>query len=154
MVSAMSKGTKLSIDEVMKRLPHRYPFLFLDQVLECKPGKSVRATKNITINEPFFIGHFPGHPVMPGVLVIEAMAQAGGLLAWESVSAEERDFTMYLVGVDKARFKRPVFPGDQLILSATLLTTRRELWRFDCKAEVDGLLAVGAEILLAPQRTL
>ena len=150
----MSKGTKLSIDEVMKRLPHRYPFLFLDQVLECKPGKSVRAPKNIPIGEPFFVGHFPGHPVMPGVLVIEAMAQAGGLLAWESVPAEERDFTMYLVGVDKARFKRPVFPGDQLILSATLLTMRRELWCFDCKAQVDGLLAGGDEILLAPRRTL
>ena len=116
----MSKETKLSIDEVMKRLPHRYPFLFLDQVLECKPGKSVRATKNITIGEPFFIGHFPGHPVMPGVLIIEAMAQVGGLLLIDQVEKPE-DMVVYFMSLNNVKWRRPVTPGDTIVFELELV---------------------------------
>lgn len=140
----------LNIEEILHRLPHRFPFLMVDRVLEVTPGESIVAVKNVSANEAYFTGHFPGHPVMPGVLVVEALAQAGGILAWESSKLGERNVSiLYLVGIDKARFKHPVQPGDQLMLRAKLTLNRRGLWRFDCVAEVDGKTAVEAEVLMA-----
>jgi 3-hydroxyacyl-[acyl-carrier-protein] dehydratase len=118
--------------------------------LEVEAGKSIVALKNVSANEAHFQGHFPGHAVMPGVLVVEALAQTGGVLAWETARQEERAVRiLYLVGVDKARFKRPVKPGDQLTLRAKLVLNKRGFWRFECEASVDGHTAVEAEILMA-----
>jgi 3-hydroxyacyl-[acyl-carrier-protein] dehydratase len=117
-------------------------------VLEISPGDTLVALKNVTANEAFFNGHFPGVPVMPGVLIIEALAQAGGLLAWEGASASERDWILYLTGVEKARFKLPVRPGDQLILKVKLAQSRSKVWRFESRAEVDGRIAAKAEITM------
>jgi len=145
----MTDKTTLDIDGILARLPHRYPFLMIDRVLEVVPGKSIVATKNISVNEAYFQGHFPGHPVMPGVLIIEALAQAGGVLAYESVAAEERIWILYLVGVEETRFKQTVRPGDQLMLRVELVKRRRNLWRFTAIAEVDGKLVAEAQILMA-----
>ena len=145
----MTENAPLDIEAILKRLPHRYPFLMVDRVLSVIPGKSIVAVKNVTANEAYFAGHFPGHPVMPGVLVLEALAQAGGVLAWESVSDEERIWILYLVGIDKARFKQPVRPGDQLLLNVDLVQRRRNLWRYEARAEVDGKLVAEAEFLMA-----
>jgi 3-hydroxyacyl-[acyl-carrier-protein] dehydratase len=138
----------MDIHEVLQRLPHRYPFLLIDRVLSSEPGKSIVALKNVTINEPFFPGHYPHHPVMPGVLVIEAMAQAAALLSFSGGGGQADDSKVYLfVGIDGARFKRPVTPGDQLIIKVEVLTNKRGIWKFGAKAEVDGLLAAEAEIM-------
>ncbi len=138
----------MDIQEVMKRLPHRYPFLLIDRVLSSDPGKSLVALKNVTINEPFFPGHYPHHPVMPGVLIIEAMAQAAALLSFSSGAGQVDDSKVYLfVGIDGARFKKPVVPGDQLHIKVEVLATKRGLWKFRAKAEVDGQLAAEAEIM-------
>jgi 3-hydroxyacyl-[acyl-carrier-protein] dehydratase len=145
----MSENMPLDLEAILKRLPHRYPFLMVDRVLSVTPGKSIIALKNVTANETYFVGHFPGHPVMPGVLVLEALAQAGGVLAWESVTEAERLRVLYLVGIDNARFKQPVRPGDQIVLKVDLVQRRRNLWRFDARAEVDSKLVVEAEFLLA-----
>ena len=145
----MNEVSHLDVDAILERLPHRFPFLMVDRVLSVTAGESIVAVKNVSVNESYFVGHFPGYPVMPGVLVIEALAQAGGVLAWESVSAEERIWILYLVGVEKARFKQTVRPGDQLRLSVELLKRRRNLWRFHGRAEVDGKLVAEAEILMA-----
>jgi 3-hydroxyacyl-[acyl-carrier-protein] dehydratase len=147
----MNDETKiLDIEDILRRLPHRFPFLMVDRVLEVTPGESIVAVKNVSVNEAYFAGHFPGHAVMPGVLVVEALAQAGGILAWETSNLGERNVSiLYLVGIDKARFKHPVRPGDQLILRATLTLNRRGFWRFDCVAEVQGKTAVEAEVLMA-----
>ena len=145
----MTEPDCLTVEDIMERLPHRYPFLLLDGILSCEPGKSIVAVKNVSVNEPQFLGHFPGHPIMPGVLIIEAMAQAGGVLIWESIAPEERNFILYLVGIDKSRFKRPVLPGDQILLTVELIASRRNLWRFNTKAEVNGDLVVAAELLQA-----
>ena len=134
----------------MERIPHRYPFLLLDGVLYCKPGKTIAAVKNVSFNEPYFLGHFPGHPVMPGVLIVETMAQAAGVLIWESVPPDERDFTLYLAAVEKARFRRPVRPGDRLEVTATLTSRRRNFWRFDAVAEVDGTRVASSEFVQTP----
>jgi 3-hydroxyacyl-[acyl-carrier-protein] dehydratase len=136
----------MDISKVLSLLPHRYPFLLVDKVIECEPGERLVAVKNITINEPQFTGHFPEKPVMPGVLIIEALAQATGLLAMETVPPEDNVIYL-LVGVDKARFKRPVEPGDQLHLEVVLLKRRREIWVFDCVAKVDGKAVASAEIM-------
>jgi len=138
----------MDIQRVMQLLPHRYPFLLVDKVIECTPGERLVAIKNVTFNEPFFTGHFPIKPVMPGVLIIEALAQATGLLAAET-SATERSATSiyYLVGVDRARFKRPVGPGDQLFLEANLIKCKRDLWVFNCEGKVDGKTVASAEIM-------
>ena len=136
----------MDIGQVMNLLPHRYPFLLVDRVVECEPGERLVAIKNVTINEPYFTGHFPVKPVMPGVLIIEALAQATGLLAMQTVTPEDHAI-YYLVGVDKARFKRPVEPGDQLRLEAQLLKRRREIWVFACNASVDGKAVASAEIM-------
>ena len=137
----------MDILEIQEFLPHRYPFLLVDRVVECKPGESMLAIKNVSFNEPFFNGHFPHEPVMPGVLILEALAQTTGLLA--SKSALGKGITYYLVSIDKARFKRQVVPGDQLMLTANYLKHKRNFWSFACRAEVEGKLAVSAEIMCA-----
>ena len=138
----------MNIEEVLKYLPHRYPFLLIDRVLECEPMKSLVALKNVTMNEEFFGGHFPNHPVMPGVLVIEALAQSAAILAFKSLNRTPDDKSVvYFVGIDHARFKRPVFPGDQLILHSTLLLVKRGIWKFKCEAKVNDLVVTGAELM-------
>ena len=130
-------------------LPHRYPFLYIDKVIDVVPNESITALKNVTINEPFFQGHFPQRPVMPGVLLVEAMAQASGILTYKTLGVEP-DFEkelFYLAGVDNCRFKRMVVPGDQLILKVSVLRHRRDLWKFKGEALVDGELACSAEFL-------
>ena len=136
----------MDIQKIRSLLPHRYPFLLVDRVLEVDPGKRLLAIKNVTINEPFFEGHFPAKPVMPGVLLIEAMAQATGLLAMESADVP-KEAIYYLVGVDKVRFKRPVVPGDQLHFEVEVLKRRREIWVFNAEAKVDGKTVASAEIM-------
>ena len=149
----MSQEPFLDIHGIMKQLPHRYPFLLVDKVLECKPGESLTALKNVTINEPFFPGHFPQRPVMPGVLILEAMAQATGLLAFASLgSAPAKDEIYYFVGIDKARFREPVEPGDQLIFKVKVLASKRGIWKFAGVAEVDGRVAAEAELMCAARK--
>jgi len=145
----MTDKNPLNIDAILERLPHRFPFLLVDRVLDVVPGKSIVGVKNVTFNEGFFQGHFPGHAVMPGVLIVEALAQAGGILAYESATAEERLWILYLVGIEETRFKQTVRPGDQLVLRVELLKRRRNLWRFIGVAEVDGKPAAEAQILMA-----
>jgi 3-hydroxyacyl-[acyl-carrier-protein] dehydratase len=141
-------GRTMDIHKIRSLLPHRYPFLLVDRVVECVPGERLVAIKNVTINEPFFPGHFPVRPVMPGVLVLEALAQATGLLAMESApDLVTGDSLYYLVGIDGARFKRPVEPGDQLVLMAETLKRKREIWVFATEASVDGKLVASAEIM-------
>lgn len=141
-------NTQMDIHEILRHLPHRYPFLLIDRVLSMEPGKSIVALKNVTINEPFFPGHYPHHPVMPGVLVIEAMAQAAALMSFKSQGNMPDDSTVYyFVGIDGARFKRPVVPGDQLMLKVETIRNARGLWKFKARAEVDGKLAAEAEIM-------
>ena len=139
----------LKIDEIMRRLPQRYPFLMIDRVVACEPGESLTAYKNLTINEPFFQGHFPGLPLMPGVLIMEAMAQATGLLAYCSTESVRENTIFLFVGIDKARFKRQVEPGDQLTIKVTFVRKRRTVWVFKGEATVDGALAASAEIMCA-----
>lgn len=137
-------------EEVKQFLPHRYPFLLVDRVLDCSPGESLTAIKNVSVNEPFFQGHFPQKAVMPGVLIIEALAQATGLLGFRTMSETPRDDLLYmLVGVDNVRFKRQVIPGDQLILSVKLVKRSRMIWKFTCEASVDGELVTSASMLCA-----
>ncbi len=138
----------MNIKEIQSLLPHRYPFLMIDRVIELLPGKTITAIKNITVNEPQFTGHFPRQPIMPGVLMIEAMAQAASLLVFKSEDIQIADgATYYLVGVDKARFKRPVVPGDQLRIEVELLKTRRGIYFFDGKSYVEGQPAVSVELM-------
>jgi 3-hydroxyacyl-[acyl-carrier-protein] dehydratase len=140
----------LDIQTIQEYLPHRYPFLLVDRVLEVEPSKRLLAIKNVTYNEPFFTGHFPAQPIMPGVLIIEALAQTTGLLAGASVEGlMGKGNTYYLVGLDKVRFKRPVVPGDQLRLEACYLRHKRNIWAFTCRAEVDGEFVASAEIMCA-----
>lgn len=137
---------------IQAMLPHRYPFLLVDRVVACEPGKTLRALKNVTINEPFFQGHFPGHPVMPGVLILEAMAQAAGvltLLSKPDAVPGEAQAIFYLVKVDKARFSRIVAPGDQLVLEVELKRTLRSMALYACRALVDGKEVASAEMLCA-----
>lgn len=141
---------KLDVAGIMDLLPHRYPFLLLDRVSAIEPGRSLTAIKNVTINEPFFQGHFPGRPVMPGVLIIEAMAQAGGILSYMSHEHAEKDLIYYLAAVDDARFRRPVVPGDVLELRVEVEAVRRGVWFYRCEAQVDGETAVRARITCAP----
>ena len=144
----------MDINEIRELLPHRYPFLLVDRVVEMDlEEKRIRAYKNVTINEPFFNGHFPGHPIMPGVLIIEAMAQAAGLLGFSLMGAKAAADTLYLVvGSDNLRFRSPVTPGDQLILEARVLSTKRGLWKFECQASVDGKAVCSGEIICAEQK--
>jgi len=140
----------LDIHEVMKHLPHRYPFLLIDRVLDYTPGEFLTALKNVTYNEPYFVGHFEHHPVMPGVLILEAMAQATGIFSYITTeSLPDGDSLYYFVGVDKARFKAPVKPGDQMQLHVELIKEKRGIWKFNAEAKVDGKLVTTAEIMCA-----
>lgn len=140
--------SEMNIHEVLKYLPHRYPFLLVDRVVECELGERIRAIKNVSYNEPFFPGHFPAHPVFPGVLIIEALAQATGLLAFRTMGVMPEDNKLYLfVGVDNCRFKRRVQPGDRLDLNVELMRSSRGLWKFYCEASVDGEVACVAELM-------
>ena len=139
----------LDILQIQEFLPHRYPFLLVDKVIECTPGVSLVGVKNVTYNEPFFQGHFPQKPIMPGVLILEALAQATGLLASETAGDELDGMIYYLVGIDKAKFKRPVVTGDQLMLLVQFVKSKRNIWAFECRAEVDGDFVASAEIRCA-----
>jgi len=136
----------LDINEIMKILPHRYPFLMVDRIIEIEPGKRIVGLKNVSINEPFFPGHFPEHPVMPGVLIIEAMAQVAGIMAYLGSSEEIRQKVTYFMAIDNARFRKPVKPGDQLRIEAETIFTKRGIWSMGCKAFVDGTLVTEAEL--------
>ena len=138
----------MDIHQILEHLPHRYPFLLVDRVLECMPGERILAYKNVTINEPFFPGHYPHHPVMPGVLIIEALAQAAAILSFKTLGGKPDDKSVYyFVGIDGARFKKPVTPGDRLTLDVSIMANKRGLWKFAGRALVDGQLAAEAELL-------
>ena len=146
--------TLMDIEEIRRYVPHRYPFLLIDRITEVVPQSHICAIKNVSANEPFFQGHFPGKAVMPGVLVIEAMAQAAGILGVKSAKAEmglpdepEEDGIYFFVGIDKARFRKPVVPGDQLLLEIKLLKSRRGIWSFEAQASVAGQVVCSAEIM-------
>lgn len=142
----------LHIEEILELLPHRYPFLLVDRVLDFEEGRFLRAVKNVTVNEPFFQGHFPGKPIFPGVLILEAMAQATGILAFKSVGKLEPGELYYFAGIDEARFKRPVLPGDQMIMEVTFEKTRRGLTRFKGVALVDDKIVCEATMMCARSR--
>lgn len=140
----------LDINGIMRYLPHRYPFLLLDRVVRCEPGKSIRAVKNVSMNEPFFAGHFPGFPVMPGVLVIEALAQAAAILGYRTTGARAQDGALFLfAGIDEARFRRQVVPGDVLTLDVDIVKIKSGLGKFAVRATVDGELAAEATLMAA-----
>lgn len=140
----------MDINEIMRLLPHRYPFLLVDRVLECEAGQRIKAVKNVTLNEPFFQGHFPGYPVMPGVLVIEAMAQVSAILAYVTRGeCHDAKSLLFFAGIDDARFKRPVFPGDQLVLESVELNVVRSVFKFAAKASVGGELVAEARLMAA-----
>jgi 3-hydroxyacyl-[acyl-carrier-protein] dehydratase len=135
----------LDVNAIMKLLPHRYPFLLVDRVLEIDPGKKIVGLKNVTMNEPFFPGHFPGHPVMPGVLIVEAMAQVAAILVYSS-SEDNKDKITYFVGIDNTKFRKPVVPGDQLRLELEVIGCRRGIYTFSGKAYVEGKLVTESEL--------
>lgn len=137
----------ISIKEIMQYIPHRYPFLLVDKVLEMEAGKRIVSTKNVTINEPFFQGHFPGEPIMPGVLIIEAMAQSWGIMVISSNPERAKNPDVRFLGIDKARFRRPVYPGDQLRFELESIGLKRSIWKFRGKAYVDGNLVAEAELM-------
>jgi beta-hydroxyacyl-ACP dehydratase FabZ len=139
--------TVLDILAIMQRLPHRYPFLLIDRIVRFVPGQEIVALKNVTMNEPFFQGHFPAKPVMPGVLIIEALAQAGGILAAEIRGPEKRGEIIYFMGMDAVRFRKPVVPGDQLMLEARVLKMRSRVAKMAGRALVDGQLVAEAELM-------
>lgn len=141
---------EMDISEVLEHLPHRYPFLLVDRVIDFEPGKSIHAYKNVTINEPFFVGHFPNFPVMPGVLITEAMAQAAGILSFKTLGVKpDNSFLFYLVGVDRARFKKPVTAGDQLHLHVQIQRQMRNIWTYKAEAKVDGEIVAEAGLMCA-----
>lgn len=143
--------TDFDIQKIMEFLPHRYPFLLVDRVLECEVDKSLTALKNVSFNEPFFQGHFPGMPIMPGVLIIEALAQATGLLSFYSLDEDDRNKIYLLAGVDNARFRGQVVPGDQLTLAVELKRNMRGIGMFQCRASVDDRLVVECEMMCSAQ---
>jgi 3-hydroxyacyl-[acyl-carrier-protein] dehydratase len=143
----------MDVEEIRKYLPHRYPFLLVDRVVELELGESIVAYKNLTINEPYFDGHFPGKAVFPGVLLVEAMAQAAGILGFKSMNKTPADGSIYyFVGADNLRFKRPCVPGDRVMLRAKILGDRRGIWKFEVSADVDGELSASATILCADRK--
>ena len=148
----MTDAIRLDINAILKQLPHRYPFLLVDRVVECEKGKHIRALKNVTYNEPFFPGHFPHRPVMPGVMILEALAQTAGILAFVTAGVMPDENTrLYFVGIDKARFRKPVEPGDQLVLTAKLERSLRGIWKFSTAALVDEVEVCSAEMMVAPE---
>ncbi len=145
----------LDIQHILRKLPHRYPFLLVDRVIELEKSVRIKALKNITINEPFFGGHFPARPVMPGVLMLEALAQASALLSFESMDTErDEDTVVYFVGIDKTRFKRPVGPGDQLILESWIDRHKAGIYRYRTRGSVDGQTAVEAELMCTMRKVI
>ncbi|MDW5376328.1 3-hydroxyacyl-ACP dehydratase FabZ [Halomonas sp. HP20-15] len=143
----------MDINEIREYLPHRYPFLLVDRVMELELGEYIVAHKNVSINEPFFNGHFPHHPIMPGVLIIEALAQAAGILGFKTVNKLPRDgYVYYYVGSDNVRLKRPAMPGDQLRLEARVIFAKRGIWKFACRATTDGELVCEADIICAERK--
>ena len=140
--------TTMDIHEILEHLPHRYPFLLVDRVLDVTPGEKITALKNVTINEPFFPGHYPHHAVMPGVLVIEALAQTAAILSFKTLGSKPDEKSVYyFVGIDNVRFKRPVGPGDQLLLNVAIKLQKRGIWKFSASATVDGHVAAEAELM-------
>ncbi len=140
----------MDIHEILKLLPHRHPFLLIDRILEIKEGESIVALKNVTINEPFFMGHFPNRPVMPGVLILEAMAQAAGVLAYKSTKSTARDGGLYyFAGIDEARFRKVVEPGDQLRIEVKVIKQKKEIWKLEATAYVEGEVVCNALLLSA-----
>lgn len=138
----------MDIHEILEYLPHRYPFLLVDRVLSCESGNKIVALKNVTINEPFFSGHFPHHPIMPGVLIIEALAQAAALLTLKTANLKvDKDSVYYFVGIDEARFKKPVYAGDQLILKVSIARQIKGVLKYSARAEVDGQVATEAKLM-------
>ena len=138
----------MDIHQVLAHLPQRFPILMIDRVLECEPNKRILALKNVSANEPYFPGHFPHRPVMPGVLILEAMAQAAGILVFRTLGSKPDDKSVYYyAGIDNARFKRPVEPGDQLMIEVTILRSKRGIWKFGCTARVGDTLVAEADIL-------
>lgn len=140
-------GTRYDIQAIMELLPHRYPFLMVDRILEVVPGDKILALKNVTFNEPFFQGHFPDKPIMPGVLIIEAMAQVGGVLAYETGSPEQRGKLIYFMAMDRVRFRKPVVPGDQIIFEAQILKFRTKVAKMSGRALVDNQLVAEAVLM-------
>jgi 3-hydroxyacyl-[acyl-carrier-protein] dehydratase len=138
----------LEIREILSYLPHRFPFLLLDRVITCEPGKKIVALKNVSINEPFFQGHFPGNPIMPGVMILEALAQAAAILSFKTLHYDHsRNLLYYFVGIDNARFKKPVIPGDQLILDVDMLRIVRGIGKFDARAKVGDAVVTEAQLM-------
>jgi len=144
----MTNKIEMNISEILSHLPHRYPFVLVDRVISIEPGKTITALKNVTINEPFFPGHFPHHPVMPGVLIVEALAQAAAILSFKTGNHMPTDDSVYyFAGIDKARFKKPVGPGDQLILEANISRILKGIWQYSCRALVDDVVVAEANIM-------
>ncbi|MBM3348050.1 MAG: 3-hydroxyacyl-ACP dehydratase FabZ [Betaproteobacteria bacterium] len=144
----------MDVQEVLAHLPQRFPFLMVDRVLECEPGRRILALKNVSVNEPFFQGHFPHRPVMPGVLILEAMAQAAAVLVFKTQNARPDETSVYYyAGIDNARFKKPVVPGDQLVLEVIIVASRRGVWKFGCSASVGEGVVAQADILCTARTT-
>ncbi len=142
----------MDIQEILEHLPHRYPFLLVDRVLECEPGVRLKALKNISVNEPMFTGHFPERPIFPGVLIMEALAQATGILAFKTTESKPDGSSLYyFAGIDNCRFKQPVVPGDQLILDVEVVKNKRGIWKFTTEASVDGKVVASADLMCAQQ---
>jgi len=138
----------MEIHQILQYLPHRYPFLLVDRVLSCEPGKEITALKNVTVNEPFFVGHFPHYKVMPGVLIVEAMAQAAAILSFKTVGTKaDANSVYYFVGIDNARFKKPVTPGDQLVMTVRLERQVRGIWKYNAEARVADVLVAEASLM-------
>jgi len=146
--------SEMDVQEVLAHLPQRFPFLMVDRVLECEPGRRILALKNVSVNEPFFQGHFPHRPVMPGVLILEAMAQAAAVLVFKTQNARPDETSVYYyAGIDNARFKKPVVPGDQLVLEVIIVASRRGVWKFGCSASVGEGVVAQADILCTARTT-
>lgn len=142
----------MDIQEILEHLPHRYPFLLVDRVLECEPGVRLKALKNVSVNEPMFTGHFPERPIFPGVLIMEALAQATGILAFKTTETKPDGTSLYyFAGIDNCRFKQPVVPGDQLILEVQVVKQKRGIWKFTGEARVDGKIVASADLMCAQQ---
>jgi 3-hydroxyacyl-[acyl-carrier-protein] dehydratase len=142
----------MDIQAILEHLPHRYPFLLVDRVLECEPGKRLVAVKNVSFNEPMFTGHFPERPIFPGVLIMEALAQATGILAFRTTGKKPDGTSLYyFAGIDNCRFKQPVVPGDQLILEVEVVKAKRGIWKFTAEAKVDGKVVASADLMCAEQ---